>query len=102
MEKLKNILMMLLKISSAKKLNYPVSLLLKHMQLRKLLMEMLSLYLDSKSKKKGKVFSIEMKLFSSSLIMRILETAVRRGIDFRVIIVDSRPQQHGKILLQRK
>ncbi|CAF2988116.1 unnamed protein product [Rotaria sp. Silwood2] len=31
----------------------------------------------------------------SSLIMRILETAINRGIDFRVIIVDSRPQQHG-------
>ncbi|CAF3488290.1 unnamed protein product [Adineta steineri] len=31
----------------------------------------------------------------SSLIMRILEVAVRRSIDFRVIIVDSRPQQHG-------
>lgn len=29
--------------------------------------------------------------------MRILETAVNRGIDFRVIIVDSRPQQYGKI-----
>ncbi|CAF0971072.1 unnamed protein product [Adineta ricciae] len=31
----------------------------------------------------------------SSLIMRILEVAVKRSIDFRVIIVDSRPQQHG-------
>lgn len=31
----------------------------------------------------------------SSLITRILETAVQRGIDFRVIIVDSRPQLHG-------
>ncbi|CAF4704076.1 unnamed protein product [Rotaria sp. Silwood1] len=31
----------------------------------------------------------------SSLIMRILETAINRGINFRVIIVDSRPQQHG-------
>ncbi len=27
--------------------------------------------------------------------MRILEIAVERGINFRVIIVDSRPQQHG-------
>lgn len=27
--------------------------------------------------------------------MRILETAVHRGIDFRVIIVDSHPQQYG-------
>lgn len=34
-------------------------------------------------------------VFSSSLITRILETAVQRGIDFRVIIVDSRPQLHG-------
>ncbi|CAF2157940.1 unnamed protein product [Rotaria magnacalcarata] len=31
----------------------------------------------------------------SSLIMRILETAINRGINFRVIIVDSRPQQYG-------
>jgi len=31
----------------------------------------------------------------SSLIIRILETAIKRGIRFRVIIVDSRPQQHG-------
>ncbi|CAF1262254.1 unnamed protein product [Rotaria sordida] len=31
----------------------------------------------------------------SSLIMRILETAINREIDFRVIIVDARPQQHG-------
>ena len=27
--------------------------------------------------------------------MRILETAVNRGINFRVIIADSRPQQYG-------
>jgi translation initiation factor 2B subunit (eIF-2B alpha/beta/delta family) len=39
-------------------------------------------------------------MFSSSLIMRILETAINRGIDFRVIIVDSRPQQHGEIYLK--
>ena len=36
--------------------------------------------------------------FSSSLIIRILETAIRRGIQFRVIIVDSRPHQHGACL----
>jgi translation initiation factor 2B subunit (eIF-2B alpha/beta/delta family) len=29
--------------------------------------------------------------------MRILETAIQRGINFRVIIADSRPQQYGKI-----
>lgn len=29
------------------------------------------------------------------MITRILETAIQRGIDFRVIIVDSRPQLHG-------
>jgi len=34
--------------------------------------------------------------------MRILETAVQRGIKFRVIIVDSRPQQNGEIDLIKK
>ena len=29
--------------------------------------------------------------------MRILETAIRRGIHFRVIIVDSCPQNYGRI-----
>lgn len=34
--------------------------------------------------------------------MRILETAVQRGIKFRVIITDSRPQQNGEIDLIKK
>ncbi len=29
--------------------------------------------------------------------MRILETAIKRGINFRIIIADSHPQQYGKI-----
>jgi translation initiation factor eIF-2B subunit delta len=37
----------------------------------------------------------------SSLIMRILETAIQRGINFRVIIADSRPQQYGLRSAQR-
>lgn len=34
--------------------------------------------------------------------MRILETAIHRGIDFRVIIVDSHPQQYGSIVFSVK
>ncbi len=46
--------------------------------------------------KKNKNDWILLWIFSSSLITRILETAVQRGVDFRVIIADARPQQHGK------
>lgn len=74
------------------------------MLLQKSPMETLYLYLDSKFKlyeqNEKKIFKFV--IFSSSLIMRILETAIRRGIDFRVIIVDSRPQQHGRILFFQK
>ncbi len=30
-----------------------------------------------------------------------METAIRRGINFRVIIVDSRPQQYGSISFKK-
>jgi translation initiation factor 2B subunit (eIF-2B alpha/beta/delta family) len=52
--------------------------------------------------KKKIFFLIKLNIFSSSLIMRILETAIDRGINFRVIIVDSRPQQHGEIYSKQK
>ena len=75
---------------------YPVLLLLKRMPSRRSPMAMWFSSLDSKSSEMNR--SIHLDPFSSSLIIRILETAIRKGIQFRVIIVDSRPQQHGSYL----
>lgn len=39
--------------------------------------------------------------FSSSLVKHILEEANRRKVDFRVIVVDSRPKHEGQEMLRR-